>query len=285
MKIRHLLIGITGAWLALAAGCSGNLPKQEVVAECYGSVLYRQELAEAVPAGLSEDDSLLFAKRFVENWMREVAVAHEAGKQIPDLQEHLEPRIRNFEHQLARQYYGQWVVAAQLDTIVSEEEIATYYNQHPDKFSSGEKLYSFFFVSTEQPENLRVSTLIQSRDINDILELLSWCKGNAANYRLDSAFTGLAELTAAAEGYYGNVQGLPTGVLQTYRTEKNGKKLFCFLKVIETVSPGQSLPLRACRNEIRTLLLAQRKARFLEEAENRLVQQARESGDAKVYIE
>ena len=210
MKIRPLFSGLTGI-LLLAAGCSGNLPNQDVLAECHGSVLYRQEMLEAMPGGLSASDSAQFVRRFVEDWMREAAVAHEAYRQIEDLKASIEPRVRNYEHQLARQAYGQWAVASQLDTLVSEAEIAGYYNQHPDKFTSAEKLYSFFFVATEQPENLRVATLIQGRDADDISELLSWSKGNATAYRLDSSFVGLAELTAAAEGFYGNVQGLPVG--------------------------------------------------------------------------
>lgn len=284
MKIRLLYSGLVSA-LLLAAGCSGNLPHQDVLAECHGSVLYKQEVLTAMPAGLSAEDSVQFIHRFVEDWMREVAVAHEAYRQIEDLKQHLEPRVRSYEHQLARQAYGQWAVAAQLDTLVSEEEIAAYYDQHPDKFTSGEKLFSFFFVATEQPENLRVSTLIQSRDTDDIAELLSWSKGNATAYRLDSSFVGQADLMVAAEGFYGNAQGLPVGVLQAYKHEVNGKRQFRFLKLLDVVNPGEKLPLRACRADIRGILLSQRKARFLEEAEGRLLQQARESGDAKKYVE
>ena len=55
--------------------------------------------------------------------------------------------------------------------------------------------------------------------------------------------------------------------------------------MLDVVNPGEKLPLRACRNEIRSILLAQRKARFLDEAEGRLLEQARESGNAKMYVE
>jgi hypothetical protein len=169
--------------------------------------------------------------------------------------------------------------------VVSEDEIYNYYIKHPEKFKSESKQYSFFHVATEQAEQLRIGGLMQSRESEKIDELVGWCKSNATEYRLDSSFVGEQELTRVLQGYYGNPLLVQPNRIEEYSQRAEEKNIFHFFKLIQVASPGELLPLRACRTRIRSLLLVQLKSQRIEALEAEVTQQAKAKGKVKVYIQ
>lgn len=274
-------------WAAalVAAACSNTPHKDDVLAECGGSVLTRAELASHVPDGLSETDSVAFAKQYVEEWVKDAVLEQVAKEEIEDLDERIEHQLRQYERKLARQAFGDWVVATQMDTAVSEDEIYNYYAKYPEKFRSESRQYCYFHVATEQAEQLRIGALMQSREPDKIDELVEWCKNNATEYRLDSSFVDMQEMLRVMQGYYGNAMLVQPNRLETYSQTVDDKNIYHFFKLIQVIDQGNVLPLRAVRNRIRTLLLVQRKAKRIEALELELIQQAKAKGDAKVYIQ
>ena len=63
----------------LCAACSeqhdhkGRTP----LVELDGNFLYREDLQSVLPAGLSKDDSLLFAEHYIRNWVEDILRSEE----------------------------------------------------------------------------------------------------------------------------------------------------------------------------------------------------------------
>ena len=74
--------------------CAGCRKKNDpVVAQVYQYKLYASEVQAGMPVGLSADDSLAMARDYIDNWVKEKLVLHEAEK-------HLSPREKNFDKEM-----------------------------------------------------------------------------------------------------------------------------------------------------------------------------------------
>lgn len=74
--------------------CTGCRKKDDpVVAQVYQYKLYASEVRSGMPVGLSPDDSLAMVRDYIDSWVKEKLVLHEAEK-------HLTPREKNFDKEM-----------------------------------------------------------------------------------------------------------------------------------------------------------------------------------------
>ena len=125
------------AFLALAlAGCRDYLANTDrvVVAECHGVKLYAEELAGLVPEGTSRVDSLARVNAFVDSWIRRQLLLHQAENNLSDEQLDFTKQLQDYRNSLVIYAYETRLLEQYLDTVVSEEEIEAYYEEHKTNF-------------------------------------------------------------------------------------------------------------------------------------------------------
>ena len=132
---------ITGFFLSVvllfsAAGCRDYLMKSDrvVVAECYGQKLYVEDLEGVVPADASRMDSIARVNAFVDSWIRTQLLIHQAEINLPPEQLDFSRQLQDYRNSLTIYAYESQMIEQYLDTVVSEEEIADYYEGHKENF-------------------------------------------------------------------------------------------------------------------------------------------------------
>ena len=132
---------ITGFFLSVvllfsAAGCRDYLMKSDrvVVAECYGQKLYAEDLEGVVPADASRMDSIARVNAFVDSWIRTQLLIHQAEINLPPEQLDFSRQLQDYRNSLTIYAYESQMIEQYLDTVVSEEEIADYYEGHKENF-------------------------------------------------------------------------------------------------------------------------------------------------------
>ncbi|MCR4826925.1 MAG: hypothetical protein K5882_08255 [Bacteroidales bacterium] len=98
---------LLSAALLLCASCRRNA--DPVVAQVYQYKLYKSELQEGMPVGLSQEDSLAMARDFIDSWVKDKLLLHEAER-------HLSPREKNFDREMT-DYRNSLLVQRYLDKI------------------------------------------------------------------------------------------------------------------------------------------------------------------------
>ena len=92
----------------LCAACSeqhdhkGRTP----LVELDGNFLYREDLQSVLPAGLSKDDSLLFAEHYIRNWVEDILLYDKAQSNIPNNGE-IDKLVENYRKALIMHTYQQ----------------------------------------------------------------------------------------------------------------------------------------------------------------------------------
>ena len=129
--MRKLLI-LLSALLCLSA-CKRE--KDPVVAQVYYHKLYLSEIRAGMPTGLSTNDSLSLVRDFVDSWIKEQLIIHEAEKR-------LSPHEKNFRRQMD-EYRNQLLVNAFFDKLVADStEFGITDNEMEDFVKSFGKQYT-----------------------------------------------------------------------------------------------------------------------------------------------
>ena len=77
---------------------------QTPLVEVDGNFLYKEDLQAVLPAGLSKDDSLLFAEHYVRSWVEDVLLFNQAQSNIPDNGE-IDKLVENYRKALSTELY------------------------------------------------------------------------------------------------------------------------------------------------------------------------------------
>jgi hypothetical protein len=123
------------AALPLSA-CAGD-PHPEgdrIVAEAYEQKLYWSDLRQVIPPGTSLEDSIVMAKRFIDNWARERVVLNKAEENLSGSQKDVDRQLQAYRESLITYAYEQALVQQKLDTVVSEAEVERYYTENTKNF-------------------------------------------------------------------------------------------------------------------------------------------------------
>lgn len=122
--------------LVSAVGCRDYLMKSDhiVVAECYGHKLYAEDLDGVVPTDASRMDSIARVNAFVDSWIRTQLLLHQAEINLPPEELDFSKQLQDYRNSLTIYAYESQILEQYLDTIVSDEEVAAYYEAHKENF-------------------------------------------------------------------------------------------------------------------------------------------------------
>jgi hypothetical protein len=142
--VKHTL-ALLSVVLVLCASCRRNA--DPVVAQVYQYKLYSSEVQAGMPSGLSKEDSLVLVRDFIDNWVKEKLVLHEA-------EHRLSPREKNFDRELT-EYRNSLLIQRYLDKIwmtdtanntVSEQAISDFARSLDDRYTVEKEIVRVNYV-------------------------------------------------------------------------------------------------------------------------------------------
>lgn len=150
--MRTTLFLLSVILLFSAAGCRDYLMKSDriVVAECYGQKLYAEDLEGVVPADANRMDSLSRVNAFIDSWIRTQLLIHQAEINLPPEQLDFSKQLQDYRNSLTIYAYESEMIEQYLDTIVSEEEIADYYEEHKENFQLRSTMVKVAYVILDE---------------------------------------------------------------------------------------------------------------------------------------
>ncbi|MBQ5992795.1 MAG: hypothetical protein IJL57_00475 [Bacteroidales bacterium] len=142
--MKHTL-ALLSVVFVLCASCRRNA--DPVVAQVYQYKLYSSEVQAGMPSGLSKEDSLVLVRDFIDNWVKEKLVLHEA-------EHRLSPREKNFDRELT-EYRNSLLIQRYLDKIwmtdtanntVSEQAISDFARSLDDRYTVEKEIVRVNYV-------------------------------------------------------------------------------------------------------------------------------------------
>lgn len=161
---------LTGLLLILSfpllIGCKWNKSVTEYVygktpvVEIGTDVLYEEDIRQVLPLGLSESDSIQFARQFIRNWAQDVLFYQNAIRNIPDTKD-IDRLVENYRRSLIEHEYQRRLIDQKFSSEISDDEVERFFNDNQRLFVLDESLVKGVF--------LKISN--KSHDLSDIRKL------------------------------------------------------------------------------------------------------------------
>jgi len=245
--------------IVLLEACSGNENKQrrgKVLAKVYDTPLEETEVKNKIPAGLHGEDSMAFAKSYIEKWIRRQLLVVNARKSIKDFDK-IEELVKDYETSLIIDSFTQQLVKEKLDTSVTEKQLKDFYNKNKSNFILDKDLVRLRYVKVngKQPG---LDKFYDNWNNGNWDKVEAYAKKNAKTFILDSRRWHRLDSVKQI------IPGFLLKKKRKYAVQKYSKGYEYFLKVMETKYKNENIPLEVIKHKIKTLILQKRKSDLLD---------------------
>ena len=250
----------------LLAGCDffEKNSKEVVVAECYGKYLYESDLKGIVPEGASVMDSIQRVNSFIDSWIERQILIHQAETNLSPEQLDLKKQLDEYRNSLVIYAYETQLINQRLDTVVSENEIADYYEENKEEFQLRNTMVRVAYVimkdDCKQKETFHKLMSDPDTLLLQNLDVLSAYYAEKSYLDVDH-WMRLDELTNIVPIEILN----PESFLKRNRFVTLDSDDFTYMVRFEEYLLEESIsPLAMQRDNIRSIILTQRKQRLIE---------------------
>ena len=272
--------------LAMLASCraiSRFLHDDEVVAEVDGVLLYRSDLDEVIPAGLSQEDSVRLAARYINSWASNQVFIGIAEQQLSKSEKDVTKELEAYRKALLKYRYEQLYVNERLDTAVSEDKVQQYYNDNADKFVLERPVVKarFLSISSKSPMKEQIKKKMSSSESADVLEADSLAYTAAMKFETwDGRWVDISALSGEFGMDHATLLSKRKGNWIEF-TDTTGILNVAYIEAF--MDKGAMAPVEYTTPVIKDLIVSVRKQELINSLEQNLLEDARRNGKYKTY--
>lgn len=278
--------------LVLVAGlvlflCSCGEKKAEYVMNNFlvrvgDQYLTPEQVARAVPAGLSPDDSTTFANGYITQWIDSRLVSEYAATEV-DMTE-IDRLTEEYRYSLILNEYRRRLFESQADSI-PEDTIAAYYQTHKGDFVADRPyIHGVYLKVPDYAANIRIiRRLYRSDKPADIDRLEKESLSSAIHYDyFRDHWVDWEQIESRIPYDFGDD---PMPWLRQHKTLDHTAGSFVYLlHIVEVLPPGTIMPLEIARPTVISRLLNAQRHSFYEKISHNLYSRALESGRLEVRM-
>ncbi len=161
---------------------------KDAVAKVYDHYLYKGDLQGIVPRGTKTKDSINITKSFINNWIRQALVLHQAESNLSAEKQDFTRQLELYRNSLVIYEYESELIRQKLDTVVPMKEIEDYYAANQANFQLHQNIVqvNYVMLSKNSPVVGKFRTLLKSDAAADREKLEDLCQASAASASLDN---------------------------------------------------------------------------------------------------
>ena len=277
------------AGVLLLAGCR-ELPRYFVsdttLAEVGDRKLRVRDVQSAVPQGFAGDDSVAFVRAFVDRWVRKQLKLQEAEVLFSASEHDIDRQVEEYRQSLLIRKLEQQYVDRDIDTVLSEREVAAYYQTHKSDFKLDRPVVKGVIVQTREGDRQagKLKTLMLGRSEAQEQALRDICEKN--NFTITDFRTRWVDFTEF-------LNYLPALQSQNHRSmlnavskvqEMRDNQSHYFFRIDEVQREGDPIPLERLRTTIRRILFNQRQGEVIRRHEEELLRRGLGENKVRLFI-
>jgi len=177
--------------LILLTGCTSFFKKktEHAVARVYSDYLYESDLRSIIPKGTKAKDSIILARSYIENWIHQRLVIHQAEQNLSNAQMDFTQQLEDYKNSLIIYAYENELVRQKLDTLVTDDDIGAYYDGNFQNFLLKDNIVQLQYVKLPLKSAYikQFKKLLGSDNPDDKNRLAKQCEQYASDYFLDNS--------------------------------------------------------------------------------------------------
>jgi hypothetical protein len=254
-----------------------NLNENKALAKVYEKQLFADEVNSYLPIGIAKSDSIVLSKSYIKNWVSDEVFYHEATEYLSTEEMDFEKELNDYKKALISHKFQTKLISEKLDTVITQSEIESYYKKNSANFFLKTNIVKVLYVKVKNsiPNLEKLKKFFYSNDPKDAEQLNSLCIQFASNYYANSnSWLMFDELKKEIP----QLKEVPENTIQNGKIyEFNDSINFYFLKIIEIKTKNSLSPINFEKNNIRSILLNERKQKLIHSIKKNFVEKAAEA--------
>ena len=244
------------------------------------------DMADVMPSNLQGEDSIVFVKQYVDKWIVRQLKVEEADRLFSGSEKDIEKLVEDYRQSLLTGKVDQYYVDEQMGGDFTDEDIAEYYNTHKSDFTLDRTLVkgrivcfpASYRLSKKLMEQMRKAATSQSDDktFSEVCQ-----KNGFLVVDNRSEWVNFADFLA----------NLPTTRTQEYDhlldklgvQEMKANDLRYYFDFTSVCRKGNVAPLEVVSENIRRILVTQRRSEIIKAHEESIVKSAVNEGHVRIY--
>lgn len=274
-------LALVGLTLILFVACSSEKNGEKPLAKVGSAYLYPSDLKNVVMPGMSDADSAMIVRNYVEDWVRRRLLVEKANENVEVDKAELEKKVKDYEESLLIYAYENELIRQKLDTTVSIGQISDYYKKHQANFDLKFDIVKLNYVKVKSnAPGLKDLRAAFTTSQTSPAALYQMCKANAQQFALnDSVWYVVDEI--------GNI--IPPSYISAARSkgisEYQDSNFVYLLNVKDYMVRGALSPLGVVKEDIYKLIVNQRKVEMIKATHDQLFKEGLNDGAFELYID
>ncbi len=281
---------IWGAYLSLVLLAMSSCQQQvehggkTPLAQVGDHFLYREDMAQALPYGISGTDSVRFVNEFVQKWLEEQVLYEKAEHNVRG-DEKIERMVAEYRRTLVMNNYEHMLLLQRMNEELTEEELQGYYNENKQLFILEEPVIKGVLIKVPltSPGLKDLKRWYKEKTDEALEELEKYAFRNSVLYEyFYEHWVPVSELEGKI---IVNLAELSSEFDKHRDIEVEDEEYCYLLHIDEYLLKGEEKPYDLARNEIINLLANKRKVEFMNNVKKDLYNQSMEMGRIKYYYD
>jgi hypothetical protein len=279
---QHILLGL----LVFATVSCNFFNKEEVddtaIARVNDTYLLSSELAEIIPQGSSSEDSLLIANNYIQKWIKEQLVLDKAELNLKEEHRDFEKQLDEYRKTLTIYSYENQLINEILDSNVSIDEIAAFYQENNNIFILKNDIVKvrFLKVNKNAPNIKKITKYYRSNKPEELEKLKELAHQYAEKFHLDEEEWVLFD---EIKKEIPNTTLTSDFLRNNKSTIQEDSTSMYFIHFLDYRLEKAVSPLSFEKENIKNMIINKRKIKLLTQLKNDLYEQASINKDFEIY--
>lgn len=272
------------AILFTQVACNNSTTNQEskVIAVAGEKKLSEEEYGRFNFLSNAVKDSLFISKKLIDNWAKDELFYQEAKQKLSPEDMDVDAEVEKYRKELINYKYEVKLIENNLDTTITQEEIQAYYDANRDNFILKDNIakVNYFKIPLASKAIDKIKKAIYSSNPKDKEQLYNLCLQYADNYFInDSTWLLLEDIKKEIP----QLRELPEYNFYAGRYfEFSDSLAYYYLKIKEIKVKNALSPINFEMNNIRKIILNQRKMKLIRQYKEQILEKAKSEGKFKL---
>ena len=278
-----IILLLLPALLGSCEAISSLVHDDQVVAKVGKKKLYKSEVEQYIPNMIPAEDSTRLAAQYINAWAMDLLYLDVAETQLTKAELDVSAELEDFRRSLVKYRYEQRYINDRLDTLITDEQIRTYYLAHEEDFALKRPVLKVRFVDVmkDSPNKDAILKMMSSNEYDDIQRADTLAKSTALRW-FDSSDTWMdaSELAKSFGLDYTSMLSFLKGDMIRYEPEDRTDLMAAYVCEIQRTGTA---PIDFVTERIRDILMSARKHDLMNSLERDLLENALESKKFVIY--
>lgn len=252
------------------------------IAKVYNVFLYKEDIQTALPDNYNPKDSMLLVTNYINSWAKKQILLSKARLNLTDDASEIEKLVKKYREDLLINKYREAVITQNLDTIISEADIDTFYVHNKEILKLNEDLIKLKFIQLNKNiiDRKKIEQLFKSNKKEDIEALIDKELEFKSFYFNDSVWIKYVDV-------HNKIPLLEKKDFKyifkpTYLVKEDSLNLF-LINIKKVLKRNSISPKSYVLPTIKQMILHTRKLKLLKEIETTLLNDANKNGQYEIY--